>query len=401
MSNNALTVFDPNNVQLPAHILAAQEQLGSNIPDKQTVPSLSYKGKVWSIKLDGNETKLARPNADGDMEPLSIFRGVVLNYNNVRGRAYYVGAYDPNATVQPICWSADGKTPDASLPLPDTLPTSLTAADRAKTPHRQASACSECSRSVKGSKITEQGKSTTECGQHRMLAVVPSFKLDFVPLRLKIAVTSDWDKDLVEHGWFAWQQYVDYLKSRGIINTASVVTKMKFDQNEAYPKVMFGVDRFLNEAEMDYIAPLTKSEQVTDLLAEKWTAAGVDGTSNQPEPANDTAALQAARAEQAAKAKLAEEEAADAALAAQLKREAAEKVTAAAQQVITVPDDDGADDDAALAASLAAATSGTQTAPAQAATAAAAQPKKTGTPAPVASTAVPADVADLLAQWNP
>jgi hypothetical protein len=257
---NAVTTWDPNSGgALPAHLANAFDELGSNIADRMNVPSVSYEGKMWTIVKDGNKTKLQTRNDDGDTVPVPVMRVVVLNFNDQRGRAYYEGQYNPAASAAPKCWSADGVAPDDSV-REKINPT-----------------CKDCPMSVKGSKV-QDGKEMVACSSHRMLAVIPANDLTFDPLRLKIAVTSDYDKDNVEHGWFAFRQYVDFLKSRGIGHTALVVTKMKFDPNPAYPKILFSIDRPLTESEMPIVIQAVKSPKVVELLAEKWTAAGTAGT---------------------------------------------------------------------------------------------------------------------------
>jgi hypothetical protein len=255
-----VVAWDPNSgAQLPAYLAEVQDELGTNIPDRQTVPSLSYEGKMWSIVKDGNKTKLQVPNADGDIVPVPIMRAVILNFNADRGRAYYPGTYNPAASAAPTCWSADGKAPDASVR------------------EKQSALCAACPQSVKGSKIME-GREMVACSSHRMIAIAPSFDLTSDPLRLKIAVTSDYDKEIVEHGWFAFRQYVDYLKSRGVTNTALVVTKMKFDPNPAYPKILFALDRVLTQSEVAQVKQALANPKIAELLNEKWSAAGSAGT---------------------------------------------------------------------------------------------------------------------------
>jgi hypothetical protein len=278
--STALNQWDPmSGAPLPAHLADAAAALGGNIPDRQTVPSISYEGKTWTIVKDGNKTKLQAKNQDGDMVPVPIMRFVVLNFNADRGRAYYPGVYNPAASAAPTCWSADGKAPDASVK------------------EKQNPLCTGCPQSIKGSKV-QDGKEMVACSSHRMIAVVPAFDLAYDPLRLKIAVTSDYDKEIVEHGWFAFRQYLDFLKSRGIAHTGLVVTKAKFDPNAAYPKLLFSIDRPLSPEEVVQVLQAAKNPKVAELLAEKWTAAGVNGTPTDdsdiaPNPA-DVAAAEAA-----------------------------------------------------------------------------------------------------------
>lgn len=270
---NALTMFDARSGNLPAHVANFFGDEGSNIADKATVPSLSYEGKTWTIALDGAKTKLMRRNADGDEEPVTTMKLVILDYGKRRGRAFYEGEYDPSKASAPLCWSDDGVAPDASIQEP------------------KAKKCGDCPLAVKGSKISAQGKAVTACSQHRMLAVVPANKLDFTPLRLKIAMTSDFDKqspDAEAQGWYAFSNYMDFLKSRGVQHTAALVTKIKFDTATAYPKLFFSPDRWLEAAELATVAPIAKSDEVKSLLAGTWTPAGADGVpvaaAPEPEP---------------------------------------------------------------------------------------------------------------------
>lgn len=225
---SALVPFSPG--QLPAHIA---EAFGTqdNIPDRITLPTLSYRGKVWRLVLQGKETILTRKDPDtGEAMPAPIVNVVVLDFHKKRGRAFYEGAFEEDKKTAPICRSADGEKPDADVKKP-CAPT-----------------CAACPNSVKGSKISENGKQTTACTPYKMLAVVPSAKLDMEPLRLRLAQTSMWDKEASEQnaqGWYAWDQYVDFLRQHGVKHTATVSTSIKFDATTAYPKLLFKVAGWL------------------------------------------------------------------------------------------------------------------------------------------------------------
>lgn len=267
--STALTMFDPK-VGVPAHIAAFFENDGgSNIESRTGVPSLSPGGKVWTISLNGEKVPLMKRTPDGDVEPVNVMRAVILEFAKRRGRAYYPGAYDPDNAGAPLCWSADGVTPDASVV------------------DKQSAKCGDCPMSAKGSKVGDNGKAQVACSQHRMLVVVPSNKLDFEPLRLKIAMTSDWDKespDQATQGWFAFQNYIEWLKTKGVNHTAAVVTKMKFDSKAAYPKIFFAADRWLTAEELAQVNPLTKDEAVLQLLNNTYTPAGADGVKVADQP---------------------------------------------------------------------------------------------------------------------
>jgi len=333
--SNELSLFDSGSLQVPAHLQDLNEE--GNIQDRVQVPSLSYEGKVWSIILNGEKTQLVKLDADGDEVPLAVMRVVVLDYAQRRGRAYYEGSYDPTNAGKPVCFSDDGIKPHPSVQEP------------------QASACDGCPMSVKGSRVSEQGKQIAACSQHRVLAVVPAHKMDMEPLRLKIAVTSDYDKenDLEAKGWMAFQQYRDFLKARGINHTAMLVTKMRFDPGVAYPKVLFSPDRWVEPDEKPVINPKVKSQEVKDILsgealnpASPGGAAGVSDDEVENETTDeDGEAIAAAEAKRkaaekrkAAKAK-ADAEAAEKAEIERIEKARAEKKAKAA----AIVDDD--DDD--------------------------------------------------------
>jgi hypothetical protein len=380
--SNALTVFDPKQMQVPAH-LQDDAAFAPNIKSADTVPSLNYGGKIWTISANGEKTQLMKRDQDGDEVPLAVMRVIILDYNAKRGRSYYEGAYDPDKVSAPVCWSEDGVAPHPSVDAP------------------QSSACASCEWSKKGSKIADNGKAVTACSQHRMLAVVPASKPDMEPLRLKLAITSDWDKneEMAAQGWFAFQQYTQFLNGRGVTNTAKIVTKMRFDPSVPYPKVLFSPHDWITPEQAAAVRPRMGSPEVQALLGGTYTPAGADGVpiqATQRPAALDAAQRAAADAavEKAAAAKAAADAAAakaakaaekKAAAEAKAKAEAEAAAAAAKKPTATVVDDDD-DGDTPL----------TATTPAKQPSAAA-QVAKAATPA---AAGVPADVAAVLADWG-
>ncbi|WP_396328540.1 hypothetical protein [Burkholderia anthina] len=388
-------------MEVPAHV-AALFDADSNIAPRVTINQLSYKGKVWRRIVDGEETKLTRKNADGDTEPVPIVGLVVLDHNKSRSRAYYEGDFVDGENKSPRCASMDGVKPDAGIENPI------------------AATCASCPNAVKGSKISDSGKQTTLCSANKRIAVVPAgtnaIKTHPV-LLLRIAQTSVWDKNNPHEaqGWYAWDQYLDLLRARGAKNTAAVETRVKFDLDKPYPKLLFSAARWLNEDEAT--AAKLRRVDASDEIAKILNGAGDDGVAGQPGiPAegveqaagaaqdDGAAAAQAAaaaaakvEADKAAKAaadkaakaaakKAKEEAAAAAAAAAKAAADAAAAAAAAAQ------DDDGGfgsvDDTPAAAA------------PAPAAQAAAAPAAAPAAAAAAVETGVPAGLADLMAGWD-
>lgn len=267
MTDNALTVF--GNGQLPAHISAQFNDVESNLLERVTVPSLSYEGKKWTISLNGTKTLLTARNEDGDAIPIQTFKAIILDSALRRGRTFYESTFDPNKVAAPRCFSNDGVHPDSSLTNPI------------------AAACKSCPNSVKGSKVLDNGNTTVACSEHRMLALVPAGKPDFTPLRLKIAITSDWDAqspDQEAQGWFSYSKYLEFLKSRGVPHTAAVVTKIKFDPNANYPKLFFSAERWLNDDEAAIAKRQMQLPETKALIDGSWSPNGVDGTRKDEKP---------------------------------------------------------------------------------------------------------------------
>lgn len=261
-------VIPANTLQVPAYL---DDVFGSesNITERSSVPTLSYEGKVWSINMNGDKTKLNRKNEDGDMEPVQILRVVIVDYSKSRGRTYYEGAYEPGRALAPLCWSDDNIMPHPSIASP------------------QSTRCDTCPKAIKGSRITEQGKPTTACAQHKFIAVVPAFKLDHPPLRLKLAITSVYDKNnaaMNKEGWYAFDQYLDNLRTHRVKHTAGVVTKVRFDPNAAWPKLLFATERWLEPDEVPQIKAVMHTPEVKQLLVGSWAGAptGAPGDTAKP-----------------------------------------------------------------------------------------------------------------------
>lgn len=259
MAGNALSTFTQN---VPAHIARAMETGEGNIEARATVPSLTYGGKKWTIALNGDQKVIQKKGEDGEMEPLTVLPVIILDYAKRRGRAFYEGAYDPAKPGKPLCWSSDGIAPDKGIKEP------------------QASKCAKCPMSEKGSRVADNGKASYACSEFRMLAVVPAGKPDFEPLRLKLAMTSDYDgqsPDLAEKEYFAFSNYKDYLRANGVNSTYMLVTKMRFDPNVDWPKVIFHRGDWLDEDAYAIAAEAAQSQKVKDLLSGAWSPEGADG----------------------------------------------------------------------------------------------------------------------------
>lgn len=274
MSSKEVSILK-SGAAVPAFVKQARAVGAGNIAEKPvgrvSVPTLSYAGKVFSASVGGVTRKLEGRNADGDLVPLQVFRGVVLDYNARRGRRFYERDFEADKKSMPRCWSEDGVKPHSSIE------------------HPMAPACAMCPKSAKNSKINPTtGKGTVACQEFRTIAVIPATDLKFPAMRMQLAVTSDWDKqspDLTDQGWHAFQNYIEYLKAQDVPSSAMLVTKMRFDPNVNYPKLVFSDDRWLNDQEWDTVQERIASDEVQNLLKGTWTPNGADGEKvKAPEP---------------------------------------------------------------------------------------------------------------------
>lgn len=271
MSSKEISVLK-SGAAVPAFVKQARAAGAGNIAEKPvgrvSVPTLSYAGKVFSASIGGVTRKLEGRNSDGDLVPLQVFRGIVLDYNARRGRRYYERDFEADKKSMPRCWSEDGQKPHPSIE------------------HPMAPNCAACPKSAKNSKINPTtGKGTVACQEFRTIAVIPATDLNFPAMRMQLAVTSDWDKqspDLTDQGWHAFQNYIEYLKAQDVPSSAMLVTKMRFDPNVNYPKLIFSDDRWLNESEWTAVQERSTSDEVQQLLKGTWTPNGADGEKVKP-----------------------------------------------------------------------------------------------------------------------
>jgi hypothetical protein len=350
---NSLPVTAGGEVVVPKYISDAFAG-ESNIDVRVSIDQLSYRGKVWRRVVGGEETVMTKMDGDGERVNMQSVKVVVLAQNKARSRSYYAGAYTPGENKSPDCYSADGITPDKSVAEP--------CADK----------CADCPNSVKGSKVSDNGKAMTACSVFKRLAIVPAGVAGIAKhpvMLLRLAQTSVWDKDdgaNVAQGWYAWDQFQEMLKARGCDHSAQVETHVKFDSAVEYPKLLFSTKRWLTEEEVAAAKARIKSDAT--VIGNVLTGGDRDGVAGTgatrlpaPKPAAEddgfgTVAKGPSAAEIAAQ-EAREEQAALAAAAADKKKKAAEKLAkaaetarlAAAAQAASIDDDEGGfggDDDA-------------------------------------------------------
>lgn len=254
--------------------LAGRE--GNIISEKFTTNSLTFGNGAWTMIVNGEPKVLQRRNEDGDMENVQTLRLIVLGFSAQRERSWHDGPYDASNQRAPDCWSKNGRSPDANAAMP------------------QAQTCVMCEHGAKGG----------SCRQHRVLVVIPAGDLNAPALRLKIAITSDWDKQdeaAMAQGWYGFSNYTDFLRAHGVNHTGILVTRARFDPNPkiTYSKIQFARGDFLSAADRALMYERAKSDEVQELLNQNWSAPKPQGKSL-PAPAADPVFSQSGASAQAA-----------------------------------------------------------------------------------------------------
>jgi hypothetical protein len=216
-----------------------QNDLSSGIASSYAI--VGYKGKVWSVKHRGTETKLLRADGDGAQSSITC---VIVATNRNLSKIYYAQGYTEGSSSAPDCFSNNGVTPEASAA------------------HRQSPTCATCQRNVWGSKVSGvTGKPGKECQDNKRLAVVP---LDDIqnekyggPMLLRVPAAS-----LQELSAFG-----SLMTDAGYPHYA-YATRISFDPGVAYPRFKFNAVRVLTDDEANMVKSMINAKSTARIIAE-------------------------------------------------------------------------------------------------------------------------------------
>ena len=215
---------------------------------------ISIKGSAFRMIVDGKEVAVS------DDRAMSI---VVVAAAPTINRQYYEGTYKEGVVESPLCWSQDGKTPDAASAKP------------------QSASCDSCSQNIAGS---GQGESRA-CRFQQRLAVVLEGEIDGPVYQLALPATSLFGKGEANNTKLPLQAYARFLAQNGAPITA-VVTEMRFDVQSATPKLTFKAVRPLSDDE--YASSVAQGNSTEARDAVKLTVFQTD-SKGKPAPAANPA----------------------------------------------------------------------------------------------------------------
>jgi hypothetical protein len=251
--------------QLPAYLKnrAALAHINADVASASSFPTLSIKGKVFTLSKDNQKKILTKP--DDPDEVLQSINVAVIRANK-NSRVYYSKAYseDDSEGAKPTCYSSDGVTPAAGAMTP------------------QAKKCQLCPHAVWGSKSGDTGKGTA-CSVNTRLAIA--------------------DPDNVEEPWLlrvpagSRSNFSDACKvadSRGLPYNA-VVFKVGFDREAPSPKLTFKPIGLVADEAYEKLSALYDTQDVKEIvgLVDRRMPTGADA---EPEAAPEADELDAAMA---------------------------------------------------------------------------------------------------------
>ena len=207
---------------------------------------ISIKGGVFRLLSDGKEV------ASIEDRHLDV---VVVNAAANIGRTFYAGAYDPEKSAAPDCWSADGDKPSPESKNP------------------QSSTCATCPQNMKGSGSAD----SRACKFSQRLAVVLESDMDGDVLQLQVPAASLFGQAEGEN--MPLKAYANWLGAQSI-SPEMVVTRMKFDTKAQSPKLFFRPTRWLDEEEHDIVVAKGATEDAKKAVT--MTVAKTDKAATAP-----------------------------------------------------------------------------------------------------------------------
>ncbi len=165
-------------------------------------------------------------------------------------RVFTLAKWDPDNPSAPDCWSQNGDVPSPESSLP------------------QATRCTECPQNISGS---GQGQSRA-CRYQQRLAVVLANDQEGDVLQLALPATSIFGK--AEGDQRPLQEYARHLDVNKIAPDM-VVTRMKFNTDEEFPKVFFKPMRWLTDDEYEGIQAQALTPEAEKAVT--MTVAKMDG----------------------------------------------------------------------------------------------------------------------------
>jgi hypothetical protein len=194
-------------------------------------PVLSIKGKIFTL-VKGDERRIVTRPDDPD-EAATALEVVILRVNPKKSKVYYVAGYEDGVAAKPDCYSNDGIKPAADSANP------------------QCKTCAACPHNVWGSGKEGRGRA---CSDSVRIAIASPSQLN-EPMLLRIPPATI--KALGEYG--------KLLDNRNA-SALDVITKLRFEKEEATPRLTFTPVAFLDDASAEEAEKMSHSDLVETIV---------------------------------------------------------------------------------------------------------------------------------------
>jgi hypothetical protein len=189
---------------------------------------------------------------------------IIINALPKVSRQFYAAAYDPDAApTLPDCWSNLGDLPDPKAANP------------------QAANCASCPQNIEGS--SSNGKSRA-CKFQRRIALLLENDMSGDVYQMNIPAASLFGKG--SGNTHPFESYSKFLPANGE-SIDSVVTEIRFDEEETADVLKFTAVRHLSDDEMDVVAAAQATTESKNAVA--LTVAQQDGVKQLPPGAKPAA----------------------------------------------------------------------------------------------------------------
>ena len=229
--NTAVPAHLAHRVGSPSKLTAA---LGAGVGG-ESIPRISIKGARFRIVEGGTETPLNSLHLDV----------IVVGVNPRVSKTWYAKKWSADAEpAAPDCSSLDGVRPNADSPQP------------------QSELCASCPKNAWGSARSENGKDIKACSDTRRLAVVsaddpsgPIYLLTVTPAAL--SALKAYEQALSRHGY----------------PVEIVRTRVSFDPNASFPRLVFSFAGFISEEDQEVVSALHETPAVYAVTGESVESA--------------------------------------------------------------------------------------------------------------------------------
>lgn len=231
-----ITKYSPDTA-LPAFLMGDESLLDINkeVVSQQAFPSMSIKGKVFTVNKDGVKTVLTKPGEDDEVAQ-SI--GVVMVRVNTHAKTFYAKKFTEESSdgARPDCYSYDGIAPSANAQTP------------------QSKKCAICPHNQWGSRTNEDGEAKGKsCQDNFRVAISTPDNID--PMLIRVPPKSR----------KALRDMLKEIAARKVPYNA-VIVKIGFDRDEASPVLTFKPVGFLDKATFDNVRAVQDSEVVRAIV---------------------------------------------------------------------------------------------------------------------------------------